>query len=266
MTSFLVLIHERVRYCNGTLKPNDNRWCDHIANDNINNLQNASKLHLQKLNDSLAKEPISTQGKSATWMLSTKKQSPVNWQTQLQASKCKLSKKLLQLVHLIWVPFWWHLRWLEKWSGLLSMKGIKNTPWPSFPSVKDTQDSITQKVERLCILWVVLKQQQVSTWALPSSIVPNNDNHWCDHLANDNINHLRDASTLRLPKLDDSLAKEPISTHGKCATWTLAQKSRSPVNCQTQLQASKCKPSKKLLQLLHFIWVVFRRHLRWLEK
>ncbi len=69
MTSFLVLNHETVRYCNGLLKPNNNRWCDHIANDNINNLQDASKLCLQKLNDSLAKEPISTQAKSATWML-----------------------------------------------------------------------------------------------------------------------------------------------------------------------------------------------------
>ncbi len=72
MTSFLVLNHERVRYRNWLLKPNNNRWCDHIASDNINNLQNASKLRLQKLNDSLAKEPISTQAKSATWMLSTK--------------------------------------------------------------------------------------------------------------------------------------------------------------------------------------------------
>ncbi len=72
ITSFLVLNHERVRYCNGLLKPNDNRWCDHIANENINPLWDASKLRLQKLNDSVSKEPISTQAKSATWMLSTK--------------------------------------------------------------------------------------------------------------------------------------------------------------------------------------------------
>jgi hypothetical protein len=74
MTSFLVLNHERVRYHSGLLKPNDNRCCDHIANDNINHLQDASKLCLQKLNDSLAKKPMSTQAKSATWMLSTKHQ------------------------------------------------------------------------------------------------------------------------------------------------------------------------------------------------
>ncbi len=72
MTSFLVLSHERVGYRNGLLKPNDNHWCDHIANDNINKLQDASKLCLQKLNDSLAEKPTSTQAKSATWTLCTK--------------------------------------------------------------------------------------------------------------------------------------------------------------------------------------------------
>jgi hypothetical protein len=52
------------------------------------------------------------------------------------------------------------------------MKGMNSTPWPSFPSVKDTQDTLTKEVERLCILGV-LKQQQVPKWALPSFIVPN---------------------------------------------------------------------------------------------
>jgi hypothetical protein len=32
------------------------------------------------------------------------------------------------------------------------MKDINNTPWPSFPSVKDAQDTLPYKVERLCIL------------------------------------------------------------------------------------------------------------------
>jgi hypothetical protein len=49
-----------------------------------------------------------------------------------------------------------------KLSRLLSMKGTNNTPWLSFLSVKDTQDFITQKFERLCVLGV-LKQQQAST-------------------------------------------------------------------------------------------------------
>ncbi len=60
------------RYHDELLKPNNNCWCDHIANDNINPLQDASKLRLWKLNGSLAKEPISTQGKSVTWMQSKK--------------------------------------------------------------------------------------------------------------------------------------------------------------------------------------------------
>jgi hypothetical protein len=51
------------------------------------------------------------------------------------------------------------------------MKGMSNSPWPSFPSVKDTQDTLTNKVERLYILGV-LKQQQASTWVLLSFIEP----------------------------------------------------------------------------------------------
>jgi hypothetical protein len=63
------------------------------------------------------------------------------------------------------------------------------------------------------------------------------------------------ASTLHVQKLNDSLAKESISTQdaNKRATRTLDtkdKKNRSPVNCQRQLQASKCQLSKKLLQLL----------------
>jgi hypothetical protein len=65
----------------------------------------------------------------------------------------------------------------------------------------------------------------------------------------------KNASTLRMQKLNDSLAMEPRSTQctNKRATWMLdtKDKSRSPVNCQRQLQASKCQfLSKKLLQLL----------------
>ncbi len=54
---------------------------------------------MQKLNNSSAKEPISIQcgNKHATWMLDTiKSRSPVNCQRQMQASQCRLSKKLLQ--------------------------------------------------------------------------------------------------------------------------------------------------------------------------
>ncbi len=52
------------------------------------------------------------------------------------------------------------------------MKDMNNTPWLSFSSVKDTQDTLADNVERLCILGV-LKQQQVSNKALLSFIVPN---------------------------------------------------------------------------------------------
>ncbi len=46
----------------------------------------------------------------------------------------------------------------------------------------------------------------------------------------------------------------------------LRQKSRSPVNCQRQMQASKCRSlSKKLLSAPHE-WVAFWWHLRWLVK
>jgi hypothetical protein len=61
--------------------------------------KNASTLHMQKLNNSSAKKPISTQctNKRATWMLDTiTSRSPVNCQRQMQASQCQLSKKLLQ--------------------------------------------------------------------------------------------------------------------------------------------------------------------------
>jgi hypothetical protein len=62
--------------------------------------KNASTFCMQKAKYSSAKEPISTQytNKRATWMLDTKKKStsPVNCQSQMQASQCRLSKKLLQ--------------------------------------------------------------------------------------------------------------------------------------------------------------------------
>jgi hypothetical protein len=61
--------------------------------------KNVSTLHMQKLNNSSAKESMSTQcaTKRATWMLDTiKSRSPVNCQRQMQASQCQSPKKLLQ--------------------------------------------------------------------------------------------------------------------------------------------------------------------------
>jgi hypothetical protein len=63
----------------------------------------------------------------------------------------------------------------------------------------------------------------------------------------------KNASTLRMQKLNNSSAKEPISTQcaTKRATWILDSiKSGSPDNCQRQMQAPKCQSSKKLLQQL----------------
>ncbi len=40
------------------------------------------------------------------------------------------------------------------------------------------------------------------------------------------------ASTLHLQKLDNSLAKEPISTHAKCATWTPDTKDKKQISSQ----------------------------------
>jgi hypothetical protein len=63
----------------------------------------------------------------------------------------------------------------------------------------------------------------------------------------------KNASTFRMQKLNNSSAKEPISTQyaNKRATLMLGTiKNRSLVNCQRQMQASQCRSSKKLLQQL----------------
>jgi hypothetical protein len=104
MTSFLVPNHERVRYHNGLLKAKaitiDDITLPMIASTIC---KNASILRMQKLSNSSAKEPTSTQcaNKHATWMLSAiTSRSPVNCQRQVQASQCQSPKKLLQqLIH-----------------------------------------------------------------------------------------------------------------------------------------------------------------------
>jgi hypothetical protein len=66
-----------------------------------------------------------------------------------------------------------------------------------------------------------------------------------------NINYLQGSSTHRALKINHSLAMEPHSTHDatKHVTWILDakyKKSRSPVNCQRQLQASKHQSAKEV--------------------
>jgi hypothetical protein len=92
----------------------DNYWLSHLASDSINHLQtNTSTLHVQTLNDSLAKELISTQdaNKCATQMLDTKdkkadlqsivKDSCKHLSTNCQRSYCSFS---LIMSHLLMAP------------------------------------------------------------------------------------------------------------------------------------------------------------------
>ena len=63
------------------------------------------------------------------------------------------------------------------------------------------------------------------------------------------INLLQGSSTLCALKLNNCLAKEQSNTldatkHTRTLDAKYA-KSRSPVNCKEQLQASKCRPSEK---------------------
>jgi hypothetical protein len=63
----------------------------------------------------------------------------------------------------------------------------------------------------------------------------------------------KNATTLCMQKLNNSSAKEPISTqyaNKRAARMLGIIKSRSPVDCQKQMQASQCQSSKKLLQQL----------------
>ncbi len=109
MTSFLVLNHERVRYHNGTLKPKDNHWCEHLANDNINHLRDASTLCLPKPDDSLAKVPISTQAICATWMLAQKADLQSIGKHNCKHSSANRQRSYCSFFILLELPFDWIL-------------------------------------------------------------------------------------------------------------------------------------------------------------
>jgi hypothetical protein len=118
---------------------------------------------MQKLNNSLAKEPISTQvaNKCATQKLDTKDkkadlQSIVK--RQMQASKCQSTKKLLQLLidELLFVGT------LEDWKAkLVSFQQRKRIPHHSQAFSVLKTHKIPSLIERLCKLGV-LKWQQAS--------------------------------------------------------------------------------------------------------
>jgi hypothetical protein len=84
-----------------------------------------------------------------------------------------------------------------------------------------------------------------------------------------NINYLQGSSTLRVLRLNHSLAMEPQSTQDatKHVTQILDAKyqKRSPVNCQKQLQASKRQSAKEVTVATQEIWVALWWHIRWLE-
>jgi hypothetical protein len=82
-----------------------------------------------------------------------------------------------------------------------------------------------------------------------------------------NINLLQGASTLRMLKLNNSLAMELKSTqnatkHVTCILDVKLQQSKYPVNPQGQLQASKCQISDKITAASQELWVALQQHLR----
>ena len=73
---------------------------------------------------------------------------------------------------------------------------------------------------------LILGTETMNELGITMDFKSQDDNHWWDHLANDGINHLQGANTLRMLKLNSSLAKEPISTQdaNKSAMQTLDTK------------------------------------------
>jgi hypothetical protein len=64
---------------------------------------------------------------------------------------------------------------LDDWKTELisfQVKEENTTPWPSFPSAKNTQDTLIKEAQRLCKLRV-LEQQHVPKRMSPSFIVTN---------------------------------------------------------------------------------------------
>jgi hypothetical protein len=107
-----------------------------------------------------------------------KSRSPVNSQRQLQASNCQWSKKFLQLLTKYESLFDNTLGDWKTKPVSFQLKEGNNIPWSSFPSAKNTQDTLLTKLERLCKLGV-LKQQQASKGALLSFKVPNKNKTVC---------------------------------------------------------------------------------------
>ncbi len=70
---------------------------------------------------------------------------------------------------------------------------------------------------------LILGTETMKVLGIAMDFISQDDNHQCNHLANDSINHLPGTNTLCMQKLNNSLDKELISPQeaNKHATWTL---------------------------------------------
>jgi hypothetical protein len=144
---------------------------------NINLLQGSSTLRVLKLNNSLAKEPLSTLGTTQrlTRILDAK-YSKADLQSIVKNNCKHLSadhqNKLLQLVVKFESLFDSTLGdWKTKPVSFQLKEGASPYHGRAFPVPKIHKDVPIKEVERLCKLGV-LEQQYYSEWASPSFIVP----------------------------------------------------------------------------------------------
>jgi hypothetical protein len=151
---------------------------------NINLLQGSSMLHALNLNNSLAKEPLSTLDttKCVTCILDAKYA-----KAELQSfvkNNCKHlnadhQKKLLQLLVKFESLFDGTLGdWKTKPVSFQLKEGAPPYHCQAFPVPKIHKDVLIKEIERLCKLGV-LERQNYSEWALPSFIVPKKNNTVC---------------------------------------------------------------------------------------
>ncbi len=156
----------------------NNHWWDHTANDSIKHLQSTSTLCLWKLNNSLAKELISTHAKCATWMLDSKEKK-VDLQSVVKDICKHLSANRERSYCSFFIQYELHFDdTLDDWKTKLvsfQWRGWTTHHGQAFPVSKIHKIPSPKKGERLWKM-VVLKQQHASKWALPSIIVPNKIN------------------------------------------------------------------------------------------
>jgi hypothetical protein len=155
---------------------------------NINLLQGSSTLHVLKLNNSLAKEPLSTLDatKHVTHILDAK-YTKADLQSIVKNNCKHLSadhqKKLLQLLFKFESLFDGTLGdWKTKPVSFQLNEGASPYHGQAFPVTKIHKDVLIKVIERLCKLGV-LERQHYSELASPSFIVPQK-NHTVHFLSN----------------------------------------------------------------------------------